>query len=802
MLTSFFIAALVGTAKITTNPAQLTLHIDQKGPRVSPSLFGVFFEEINHAGDGGIYAELIRNGSFENNAPMEAWKPVLDIPCEVVPTGESSKYNTKALRVSFSGKGSGIENEGFWGISVVSGGHYKLSLRARLADDSTMSAIPWRAELVGSTGTILAQADIVQSSSIDKKWKWLKTDLQAKGTDPKAKLRITQIATGIGPSVALIDNVSLFPTTWKNRPNGLRPDLVKCLADLKPAFVRFPGGCWVEGDTMTTSMRWKQTIGPVAERRTLPNLWGYQSTNGLGFHEYLQMCEDLNADALFVINCGMSHKSIVPMAEMDEFVQDALDAIEYANGAETTKWGKVRAQAGHPKPFRLKYLEIGNENGGQAYRERYLLIYNAIKKRFPDVVLIADDWGGRPQGVPIDMIDEHYYLTPQAFMQYATKYDSYDRKGPKIYVGEYAVTQGCGNGNLIAALGEAAFMTGMERNADVVKLCSYAPLFANINQKAWNPDLIIFNSSQVFGIPSYHVQKLFAQNRYDTNIGLTIEDTPAEKPKFTSGGIGVGTWGTQSEYKDIKVVSNGKVLFENADGSQLKRVSGQWEVVDGALRQTSEEEGTRAIIGDKDWNEYTLTLKARKVSGYEGFLITVGNQDKDNWLWWNIGGWGNSRNSIEMSVAGGKQIIGRDVPIRVESNRWYDIKIVYSPSRIQCFLDGKKTHDATRQSVKTLFASAGLIDKSGELIVKIVNTSDQPKNLDILTGIDRAYSGTMTVLTSGHPLDENSFENPLKVSPKTNRITLPAKGVKVPCPAYSLTILRLKPVTRQAGGNE
>ena len=266
---------------------------------------------------------------------------------------------------------------------------------------------------------------------------------------------------------------------------------------------------------MSLAYRWKQTIGDPSERRTQYNLWQYHATHGIGYHEYLQMCEDLGAEPLFVINCGMSHKEVVPLDKMGEFVQDALDAIEYANGPVSSTWGALRAKNGHPAPFNLKYMEIGNENGGTAYQERYALFYDAIKAKYPQMHLIADEWSGRPTNRPIEIVDEHYYSTPEFFIANADKYDSYDRAGRKVYVGEYAVTQGCGQGNLRAAVGEAAFMTGLERNSDVVVMASYAPLFANVNYKKWNPDLIDFDSSRVYGIPSYYVQQMFSENRGD-----------------------------------------------------------------------------------------------------------------------------------------------------------------------------------------------------------------------------------------------------------------------------------------------
>ena len=438
---------------------------------------------------------------------------------------------------------------------------------------------------------------------------------------------------------------------------------------MKPAFVRFPGGCYVEGDKLANAFRWKDTIGDVAQRPGHWNLWGYRSTDGLGYHEYLQMCEDLGAEPLYVINCGMAHKDHVAMDQMGPWVQDALDAIEYANGPATSTWGSLRAKAGHPAPFNLKYLEIGNENGGPLYQERYRLFYDAIKARYPDIQLVADV---RTTQRPTEILDEHYYNSPEFFIDNAGKYDKYDRKGPKIYVGEYAVTQNCGQGNLRAAIGEAAFMTGMERNCDVVVMASYAPLFVNVGWRQWNPDAINFDGARAYGTPSYHVQKMFSHNRGDVVLPIDLE-SPAVELGAKGGAIGVGTWATQAEFKDIKVTRGDKTLFESDFAKGLegwRTIGGQWKAESGVLRQTGRQTDVRAIAGERSWDNYTYTLKARKLGGAEGFLIMFRVQDPRAKAWWNLGGWGNTKHAIEM---GG--IIGNEVPGRIETGRWYDIRI-------------------------------------------------------------------------------------------------------------------------------
>src|SRR5208337_1314114 len=366
------------------------------------------------------------------------------------------------------------------------------------------------------SGNVLASGDF---SNIGSRWQYRALDLVPLGGDPKGKLELS----GEGRGVLFLDMVSLIPkNTWKG--HGLRPDLCQALDGLHPHFMRFPGGCWVEGDDFAHMNHWKNTIGDIDTRTPLWNIWGYYATHGLGFHEYLQLAEDLGAEPLFCINVGMSHKEFIPLDRMAQWVQDALDAVEYANGPTDSVWGAMRAQAGHPAPFNLKYLEIGNENGGEIYRQRWPLFVKAIHAKYPDIKFVADHWqGSYPSAPSPDIVDEHFYDSPEWFMRNATHFDKYDRKGPKIFVGEYAVTRNCGLGNLRGALGEAAFMTGLERNSDHVIMASYAPLLVNLNHCAWNPDLINFDSSRWYGLPSYYVQKMFAENRGDVSLPTTVE---------------------------------------------------------------------------------------------------------------------------------------------------------------------------------------------------------------------------------------------------------------------------------------
>jgi len=773
--------------------SRLTVHVDRPGVKVSPTLYGIFFEEINCAGDGGLYAEQVRNRSFEDTDKPDHWSLRTTGSGKGEITIDRSKplseKNTRCLKLHIAQTDSGrvgISNAGYWGMNLRQNEAYDLSLYARCSDGFTA---PINASLEGPDGKVLAEARI---EGLTNQWKRFTASLTSNADTPAARLVLSTTGTG----TIWFDVISLMPhQTWKGRPNGLRPDLAEMLNGLRPAFVRFPGGCWVEGDILAFATRWKRTIGDIADRWNQWNIWQYYSTNGLGFHEYLVMCEDLGAQPLFVINCGMSHRENVPMDKMGEWVQDALDAIEYANGPVESTWGALRVKAGHPAPFNLKYVEIGNENGGPAYQERYALFHDALRAKYPDLKLIANVPTDKR---PADIIDEHYYSNPEFFIANAAKYDTYDRKGPRIYVGEYAVTANCGAGNLRGALGEAAFMTGMERNSDIVIMASYAPLFANVHYKKWNPDLINFDSSRVFGTPSYWVQKMFSEHRPDIILPTDLKAPTEAKVEPKRGGIGVGTWCTQAEFKDIRVTQGDRILFtsdlsKGADGWRHFR-NGDWWAQNGTLRQTGPAEDCRAVAGDPQWSDITYSLKARKLSGAEGFLILFQVADDANWLWWNLGGWGNVRHGIERCDSGAKSPLGDSVPGQIETGRWYDIRIELKGLDIRCFLDGKQIHYVKHQPTHALYAVAGRSDAAGEIVIKVVNVSNtaQDARIDLAGVREVAPAATSILLTSSKPEDENTLAEPMKVSPKQQEIRIDGPSFAHTFPAHSLTVLRLK----------
>jgi alpha-L-arabinofuranosidase len=779
------LAALILAISLSAHAQSAKISVDAAHPGhpISPMLWGIFFEDINLSADGGIYPELVRNRSFEDSDRPQFWRFSGDGSITVASSSPLSELNRHYLEIHSSGSFT-LRNDGYWGMNVTQGGYsFKAALRG------TNFSSPLTVKIVGADGTVLASGQVL----VPQQWAYQSLRLTASRTDPKAHLEISSAGNG----AVCLDMVSLMPEqTWKN--HGLRVDLAESLDAMRPAFMRFPGGNWIEGDDIAHMYHWKDTVGDLDVRKPLWNTWGYNTTQGLGYYEYLQLCEDLGCEPVFGINCGMAlNGHSVPMRDMGAWVQDALDAVEYANGPTNSLWGSRRAQAGHAAPFGLKYMEIGNENGGPDYVARWPLLVNAIRAKYPGIqCIMTTDLRNRPypKTPEPDIIDEHYYESPEAFMRRTDQYDKYDRHGPKIFVGEYAVTQNAGKGNLRAAIGEAAFMTGMERNSDIVKMASYAPLFVNLNHRAWNPDLINFDSSRWYGIPSYYVQKMFSENRGDETLPVTVETPEAEVP-VSKGRIGVGTWNTAAEFKDIKVAApDGTVLFasdfsKNSDGWKLLGDGAEWSVHDGTLGQTAEREFIRALTSEKSWTDYTLTLKARKISGREGFLVLFHIASDEDRVWWNIGGWNNTQNAIES----GSTLDGK--PGYIETGRWYDIRIDVRGNRVKCFLNGNLIHDIDYQQagpIKALYACAARDDKSGDVILKVVNTSANQlvSSLDLSAAKNLANSGTAVVLTGDEPGDENTLDEPTKISPKTEPFTFNGSSCTRAFPGNSFTVLR------------
>jgi alpha-N-arabinofuranosidase len=516
---------------------EISVLSDKPGADVQPTMWGVFFEDINFAADGGIYAELVKNRSFEFSLPMTGWRLLTRqngtgrmVANFYSPSRPSNPHFMRVYIDPAVGTFT-FTNEGFRGIGIHKDNKYNFSVSARLSGNSE---IKMTAEFVTPEGQATGKAEL---SGFSESWNTFRTSISALQTGQKNQLKITLSGKG---SIDL-DMISLFPEdTWKGRKNGLRKDIVQMIADLKPGFVRFPGGCIVEGRDLTNRYQWKTTVGPVEDRKMIINRWNtemedhltpdYFQSFGLGFYEYFLLAEDIGAEPLPILNCGMSCQfnaaEVVPLNELDPYVQDALDLIEFANGETTTKWGRLRAEMGHPEKFNLKFIGVGNEQWEEQYIERYKVFEKTLKSLHPEIKLVSGSgpsasgrlfdyaWNELKKLNP-DLIDEHYYMAPEWFLKNSKRYDNYDRKGIKVFAGEYAAhgkdaMEPESRNTWLSALCEAAFMTGLERNADVVNMASYAPLLAHVDAWQWRPDLIWFDNLNTIGTPNYYVQKLFS----------------------------------------------------------------------------------------------------------------------------------------------------------------------------------------------------------------------------------------------------------------------------------------------------
>lgn len=804
--------------------AQVSIDIDAsvKGPKVSPTHYGIFYEDINHAADGGLYAELIRNRSFEdvnmgrprrvrmfatkNN--IDSWSATEGAEIHLTDTNPLNSAQTNSLLVSVKNPASGIENTGFWGINTVAGRTYRLSFWIR-SDKSYKSQ--FIASLVSEAGNTLGSVSFKVKAG--RKWQKVTAAITAKSDDPKARFSLRSDKVG----EYQIDVVSLFPPTYKNHENGMRPDLAEMLEAMHPRFMRFPGGCFVEGqNSPDNAFRWKRTIGPIEERPGHLNVnWGYRTTDGIGFHEYLQLAEDLGAKPLFVVNVGIWHGGCTPYDSIQDWIDECLDAIEYANGDVTTKYGALRAKYGHPEPFGLEYIEIGNENynyhmdnnsdQSDHYPERYKQFYDAIKAKYPYVHCIGnvESWStDNPSWrntYPVEMVDEHYYRNPKWFADRFHKYDSYDRSKYKIYVGEYAVTSQFGDlGNLNAALGEAVYMMGMENNSDVVVMNSYAPIFVNENDARWRPDMIRFNSHQVMGTPSYYVQQLFSNNIgtqvIKTDLKYQLPELTVKKDPRPSH-VGLATWNTTVRYKSPTLIIDDKETALD-DFAGWKSTSGHWEMNQGSILQNSDEQPAIAYsLKDINADKYTFRVKAMKESGAEGFLAIVGLKDLNTYQWYNVAGWGNTVSNVEQANGGGKMQLASDHRMKVENGRWYDLQVDVDGDSIHCYIDGQKDFSVRLQNsmMSGIYATTTLDEKTGEMIVKVVNVGEGTVPATINLKNFNAKSAQIIRLASQSGDDENTLQTPKAIFPTT----LPAgivDGNKVTftLPSYSINILRIK----------
>ena len=832
LLTSLTALLLVSGGCTPDEEPEATIRIDlaRRGADIPASMYGIFFEEINHAGDGGLYAELIQNRGFEDSSVPEGYtvkgdrifpptdranhltgaRPHPDLSFRWNPdpipawrfeqlegSGASAELTREyplneasptALKVTLPEKGRiSLSNCGFWGMNIEKGKGYYLRMNTSNGNRFEGRAI---LKLVAEDGTELCNRPLAIDP--DRTWCEYTGQLTATGSDPHARFVIELEGTG----TLLLDYVSLFPETFRNRINGLRNDIAQTLEALHPAFVRWPGGCIVEGIDLSNRIEWKKTIGDPKNRPGIYDTWGYRATMGFGYHEFLQFCEDIGAAGMFVCNAGIGCQGRVGGAcreeDLDAFIQDALDAIDYALGDGTTEWSRKRVENGHPEPFPLQYVEIGNENWGPIYEKRYDRFYRAIKAKYPRLTLISTlGLGGQHRHERVDMIDPHWYVAPEFFLSSSRLFDQQERGGYAVYVGEYAVNQQVGGGNLLGALAEAAFLSGMERNSDLVKMASYAPLLENVNDRVWPTNLIWFDSHRVMGRSSYHVQKMYAENRPDYNTA-----TEFEQPRNgvqVSGRIGLGGWNTDNEYRELKVtLPDGRVIEADMERGWTPK-GGTWSAADGTLSQ--EGPGVmRWSIWDspEEFSDCSISVKARKKSGDEGFILYFGMQGETGYVL-NIGGWSNQTTAFQHMVGADMPQIPNNIAQQVETGRWYDIRIDIHGDSFTYSLDGKRMLEARIEQSRQYVVS-GYDETTGEEVIKFVNATEKPFTARIeLAGAESVgRTGKAIVLTSGDPSDENSLDNPEKVVPEERVYKGFSDRFTYTFDPWSFTVLRIK----------
>lgn len=850
---ALLLTQLVASAEISS--ASINVNLQEEKAPVPPTLYGIFMEEISHAFDGGIYAELIQNRSFEEGVlppgmklvkkPDGALKLELTSLPASVPTNrwdmpwpwfmglgwdtnralvgwsllqeggakgemqltEANPMNAAssrslAMTITPSEDATGrvaLVNSGYWGINVQAGTSYKLKFDLR--PESYEGQIS--ASLESDAGKVLARHDfgLVTSSA---SWKEFTASLQATNTDPHAHF----VLSFRGQGGLQVDWVSLFPPTYKNWPNGLRPDLAKYLADYHPAFIRYPGGCYVEGYSWEQAPDWRRMVCPPEDRPGMWGYWGYRSDDGFGYHEYLQFCEDIGAQACYVTWAGMTAHpdDNVPLEQLGPVIQRTLDAIEYAIGPVTSKWGAVRAKMGHPKPFPLKYVEIGNEHPPAIYGDYYQKFREAIKAKYPQIVVIMSMfWSGlneaaivRVGDTNIDMVDEHAYHDGAWIRSHFDYFDHYPRKPWNIYVGEYASQDHSGDWN--GALGDSVYLMMLERNGDLVKMASYAPLFANVNDRNWGVNLIEFDASRSFAHASYYVQKVFNDNRPDVNLATTVAVQPTNSNQLLlAGRFGLGAWNTLNEFKELHIYDENNKLVFSDDFKTLDNWdtpgSGHWQVENGVLKQTDASLAPAMLfLKSFKLEKGRVTLQARRVGGIEGFQMLFGTSRPERGVVCNYGGWGNQKSAFEVLLP--PDIITKvngDVQGAISNERWYDVSLVLTNDSAEMWLDGKRVSTVKAEVEPAFFATAGYDRKSKLVVVKATSYSSQSVQAEIqLVGVGKVGAvGKHIVISASSQSDENSLDNPTLIVPRELPLTNCAGRFSVELPPYSVNLLRI-----------
>lgn len=888
-----------------TSNYQLSINAAEQVHEISDLLYGIFIEDINFAADGGLYAEMVQNRSFEftrlaSGNEFHAWSKVGQIDASVttgdalkcrivedgamydasVTTGDAqgglNQNNTNYLVMENSSTFyTGVANRGFLdGMSIVEGADYRFSIYAKGLDGFTG---PIQINIMAGSETAASAA----IPAITGEWKKYELTLSSSITAYSGVALQVMIPFG----KCAVDMVSLFPAdTYNRRENGLRADLAEKLEALQPAFLRFPGGCVIEGVTLDAAYDWKDSIGvdenrnpllfngtygDVAARKQGQNIWTNEAlTNdpypsfmsyGLGFYEYFLLAEDIGAVGVPVINCGLCCMGqangagpAVSTTEFERYIDDALDLVEFCRGDASTVWGAVRTAMGHKEPFPLKYVGIGNEQWGKDFFEHYKAFVDAFAKAreekpeiYGDIELMfsagiddgdsgysqyiaayqeASDWLAKhPDRSITDFagaIDHHYYNPPEWFFSHTDYYDeaNYSRStsdmtdsrfggGIQVFLGEYAAQ----SNTLKAALSEAAYMTGLERNGDIVRMAAYAPLFGNLTATHWAPDLIWFNNHESTASINYYMQQVFAKNAGAILLSSSLEGAQISS-KNLGGKIGVGTWNTAACYDDILVIDNetGTVLasqdFENGSIDEWEKVSdGKWGILDGALVQTGTSTntalfgstGSALYYGDNSWTNYTYTLKATKTNGSEGFLIPFCVGDKNNNYFWNIGGWNNTVSCLQQVENGNKSgQLGATVKnFSVKINQTYELKLVITNWNVKCYIDNELYIDYTiPESTNAEAYHVVSTDETGDIIIKLVNVTGYEKTfaIDLSGAAITSDTADCDVVAGTSLANDNILGRTPVVALKSETVSGISEQFNYTVPQYSVTVLRIK----------
>lgn len=818
---------------------RLTVDCNQHGHAINPRMYGIFFEEINHSGEGGLYGELLQNRNFEEHvipsgttlidgyacAPhslnyltgvysdwkiawntdslkMVGWSVEGAATYDVTDECQLHPNTPNALRLEMQKPGVSLSNSGYWGIPLREGAKY--DLRFYLQTDNYQGNV--KVQLLSNQGAVIGEQSFTCQGR--QGWNEYTGQLTSAATDPNASLRLLFDA----PGKLYADYVSLFPKdTFRGRKNGLRADVAQRLADLKPGFMRWPGGCIVEGATYENRAKWKETIGDPMQRHSEWILWNYHCSWGLGYHEFLQFCEDIAAEPLFVINVGYSCtvRNGDFTADLTEVIQDIEDAIEYANGPASSTWGAKRAAAGHPEPFNLKYIELGNEQSGIHYSQRYNYLCNVLKPKYPDITFLSTLQleESREFLTECDMMDPHWYADPAFFYSSNHLFDDLERnKYHTMYVGEFAAITAA---NMDGALSEAAFMTGMERNSDLVKMASYAPLIENSNRRDWPTNLIWVRGNETMGRASYYVQQMFGTNVPTYNVECQLQ---LPTPDLFSGQIGLSSANPQQQFRNFRITSpEGKVLIETNDFSQLHAIDNRESSIFTHVEPVY-------LVGNPGVRNCVIEFEATVLSqttpediimrqrryGHEvteqmllkPVLVFGADREAQNYFSLNLGTFNSDVINISRTTQGytsfDRELKGPEIALR--EGQWVKVRVeLAGQDQIKCYVDDQLVYEQQVSSICRVHTVTGYDEKTGETIIKVVNGDNQALALDVELKCSKAErTGTVTTLKASSATDENSFEEPEKIVPVTTTYKRFGRKFRYNFAPHSLTILRVK----------